>query len=300
MHPRQDLKSGWDASLLDQLGELTIAVEPDYPERQLNAITTNLRRYGFALLSGIGTDDDRETIAGHLIRLSRSLGELVPQSPRCERIEDIKDFSDVESGDDRGYRSRGEISPHSDPPTLILLHCLRLARSGGENQIVNVASIYRKMCSIDAGLTRLLFEPLPFWEVEGSSDRQHAGPSSKSRPVLALHNGVLSCVLYRPYVEMAAKALGRPLDREQVAALDLFETCSRDPELTLRFGLEPGHTLLLHNRTVLHARTDYEDWPEMERRRHLLRAWIDAPDLLPVAAEHELGDIFDGNLEFND
>jgi alpha-ketoglutarate-dependent taurine dioxygenase len=117
---------------------------------------------------------------------------------------------------------------------------------------------------------------------------------------LSRHGDVISCVLYRPFVEKAAEALDEPLSADDVAAFDLFESCANDPGLSLRFRLEKGQTLLLHNRTVLHARTDYEDWPEMERRRHLLRAWIDAPELLPVAHEHELGDIFGGQFEFID
>jgi len=31
---------------------------------------------------------------------------------------------------------------------------------------------------------------------------------------------------------------------------------------------------LLHNHTILHARSAYEDWPEVERKRHLLRLWL--------------------------
>jgi len=33
---------------------------------------------------------------------------------------------------------------------------------------------------------------------------------------------------------------------------------------------------------VLHDRTAYEDWPEKERRRHLLRLWLAAPDARPL------------------
>jgi hypothetical protein len=33
----------------------------------------------------------------------------------------------------------------------------------------------------------------------------------------------------------------------------------------------------LHNHQILHSRTDFEDWPEPKRKRHLLRLWI-APD----------------------
>ena len=79
---------------------------------------------------------------------------------------------------------------------------------------------------------------------------------------------------------------------EQIAALDFFETCSFADDLTLRFVLRPGQTLVLHNRSVLHARTDYADWPELHRRRHLLRMWIDAPESFPVHPVHELGDLF--------
>ena len=91
---------------------------------------------------------------------------------------------------------------------------------------------------------------------------------------------------------MAAQARGEPLTDRQIAAMDLFDECATSPELALRFHLQPGQTVLLHNRTVLHARTNYEDWPEFERRRHLLRVWIDAPELLPVVPEHELGNLF--------
>jgi Taurine catabolism dioxygenase TauD, TfdA family len=50
----------------------------------------------------------------------------------------------------------------------------------------------------------------------------------------------------------------------------------------------PGDIQFLHNHTILHARTGYEDWPEVERKRHLLRLWLapkQARDLPPVFAE---------------
>lgn len=290
----------WDASLLERLDEIRIEVDHENIDRKFDAIKKRLLRYGFALLEGLGADEGREVIAERLVTLSQRLGCLVPQSPRRERIEDVKDYSDFDGNDERGYRSRGEFSPHSDPPTLILLHCLRPARRGGENYIVNVGSIYRKMCQIDEARAQRLFRPYPFWEVEGSPGRRHAGPATTRCPVLARHGDVISCVLYRPFIEMAAKALDEPLSANDVAAFDLFDSCANESGLSLRFRLERGQTLLLHNRTVLHARTDYEDWPEIERRRHLLRAWIDAPELLPVAHEHELGDIFGGQFEFID
>jgi hypothetical protein len=38
----------------------------------------------------------------------------------------------------------------------------------------------------------------------------------------------------------------------------------------------------LHNHQILHDRTAYDDWPEPERKRHLLRLWLCAPDGRPL------------------
>ena len=38
----------------------------------------------------------------------------------------------------------------------------------------------------------------------------------------------------------------------------------------------PGDIQLLKNSVILHARTEYEDFPEPERKRHLLRLWLTA------------------------
>ncbi|MEM7562829.1 MAG: TauD/TfdA family dioxygenase [Pseudomonadota bacterium] len=294
-----NLQSTWDSRLESQLQQLRIEVNPAQAGNYRDPIQSRLKQYGFALVHGIGFNAERAQIASRLIDLSNSLGEILPQSPRAEAIEDIKDYSDIDERDDRGYRSGGELSPHSDPPTIILLHCLQPARYGGESHIVNVKAIYQKMVSLDADLTQLLFNGFPFWQVAGHADLSEGGPATRARPVFALDQGLLSCVIYRPYIEKAANALGKPLSQSETAALDLFETCANDPALSLRFTLRPGETLLLHNRTVLHARTDFKDWPELERRRHLLRAWIDAPKLLPVSPCHELGDIFQGGIQLS-
>ena len=42
--------------------------------------------------------------------------------------------------------------------------------------------------------------------------------------------------------------------------------------------LEPGDFQLISNHTIAHARTAYEDDPDPERRRHLLRLWLSFPE----------------------
>ena len=61
------------------------------------------------------------------------------------------------------------------------------------------------------------------------------------------------------------------------ALLDLYNEIAGSTDLHLDMDLEPGDIQLLSNHTILHARTDYEDFPEPERKRHLLRLWISLP-----------------------
>lgn len=280
----------WEEKTLD-VNRLCIDVAGDILAVTSDVITS-LKRYGFALLSGLGVRNERIVTSDALLELASNLGTVVPQSPRGEYVEDVRDFSDIEAEDNRGYRSRGELTPHSDPPTLIALHCIRPAKSGGESYIVNVRSIHDRVESLAPELLAELYKGFPQWRVDGQHGVDKAGPAPDLRPIFATHNGVVSCVYYRPFTEMAAEALGTTLSEDQLAALDLFDQCASSPDLAVRFPLRAGQTLVLHNRTVLHARTDYEDWPESDRRRHLLRVWIDAPNLLPVSPQHELGNLF--------
>ncbi|MDC1286915.1 TauD/TfdA family dioxygenase [Gammaproteobacteria bacterium] len=282
----------WDKAIGPRIDDLRIDISENM-QPAIDPVTASLRRYGFALLSGLGTSKERDATACELLDFATRLGDVVPQSPRGEEVEDVRDFSDIEVKDERGYRSRGELSPHSDPPTLIALHCLHRARSGGESYIVNVRAIHDRIADLAPELLEELYRGFPHWQVEGQPRVEKAGPAPDKRAIFALNDEIISCVYYRPFIEMAATALGEPLTGRQINVLDLFDKCSSSPDLAVRFHLQPGQTLLLHNRTVLHARTDYEDWPEPERRRHLLRVWIDAPKLLPVAPQHELGDLFE-------
>jgi hypothetical protein len=41
-----------------------------------------------------------------------------------------------------------------------------------------------------------------------------------------------------------------------------------------RFHFEAGKMQLLNNRRIAHKRTGFRDWPEPERKRHLVRLWL--------------------------
>ena len=52
--------------------------------------------------------------------------------------------------------------------------------------------------------------------------------------------------------------------------------------MRLDMEFRPGDMQFVHNHTTLHDRTAFEDWPEPERKRHLLRLWLAAPGARPL------------------
>jgi alpha-ketoglutarate-dependent taurine dioxygenase len=281
----------WDSTLQSVLPELWIDTRTSATDIT-PAAHAALRQYGFALVRGLGSDPSgRDAVAPALNRFGAMLGTIVRQNKAGSLLEDIRDFSDTDAFDNRGYRSPGELSLHTDPPTLIALHCLAPARSGGENQLVNIEALYDHMAAQRPDLLPSLLRGYRYW-IPSEKYPGAGEPSNWARPILAQRDGRTSCVYYRPYIEAAASAAQEPLSALDVEAMDYFDALASASQFQIRLTLAPGDTLVLHNRAVMHARGAYEDWPESHRRRHLLRLWIDAPDIRPAQAEHELGDFF--------
>jgi len=58
-----------------------------------------------------------------------------------------------------------------------------------------------------------------------------------------------------------------------MAALDRLND---DPRFSLSMDLRPGDMQFLNNHVILHGRTADEDYREPQRRRDLIRLWLDA------------------------
>lgn len=93
----------------------------------------------------------------------------------------------------------------------------------------------------------------------------------------------------RSSVQKAQLLPGVPqLTGAQREAMDVLEALTSDPELHLDMEFRPGDIQLVSNYTIFHSRTSYEDWPEAEKRRHLLRLWLactDGPAVPPFVKE---------------
>ena len=172
--------------------------------------------------------------------------------------------------------------------------CIQPAKAGGLSSLVSSVTIYNEMRARAPELARVLFEPI-------ETDRRGEVPPGALPyfriPVFNWHKGLLSAIYQRQYIDSTRRFPELPpFTPEQVAALDLFDTLANDPTLNFHMKFRPGDIQLVHNHTLLHDRTAFTDWPEPDRRRHLLRLWLapeNARPLPPVFAER-YGDLTPG------
>ncbi len=114
-------------------------------------------------------------------------------------------------------------------------------------------------------------------------DRKGEVPPGKQAtyqlPIFHDHGGAITAIYARAFIDAAQTREATPrLSERQIEALDLVDQLAGDDTLHLDMDFQPGDIQLLHNHQIFHARTPYEDWPEPELKRHLLRLWLSAHD----------------------
>ncbi|MBI3516203.1 MAG: TauD/TfdA family dioxygenase [Proteobacteria bacterium] len=180
----------------------------------------------------------------------------------------------------RIYQTTERQTFHTDSCDIVGLLCLKTAKSGGLSSIVSSMTIYNVMATGRPDLVRRLFQPF-------ATDRRGEVPEGKKPyfeiPVFNDHAGFLSVIYARRYITSARRFPDVPaLTPEDTEALDAFDRLANSAELRLDMEFQPGDMQFLHNHTILHDRTAYEDWPEPEDKRHLLRLWLAAPNARPL------------------
>jgi hypothetical protein len=65
-----------------------------------------------------------------------------------------------------------------------------------------------------------------------------------------------------------------PLTPQQIEVLDLFDEITWQPGMAIATSFQPGDIQWLSNYAALHSREAFTDFPEPQRRRHLLRLWL--------------------------
>lgn len=240
---------------------------------------------GFALIRGIPVSEygDEKASAAYW-GLGTYLGDAVPQSANGEFLGHIRnEGKTLADPSARGYQTSEELEYHSDSSDIVGLLCLQTALSGGASTVISATQVHNEILDERPDLLKVLYGT--FYKDHRGEELAGEAPYYSVRPFSSVE-GFVSANLGRPYILSAQRFADVPrLTSEQTEALDfVYDVVSRD-YMPLRMQFEPGDIQFLNNYVTLHSRTAFEDAPELERRRHLLRLWLAVPDLRPIGDE---------------
>ncbi len=238
---------------------------------------------GFMLVKGLpaGELGDRQ-VRTIFWGIGLHMGTPVSQNSYGDMLGEVFDEGvKMGTGRVRGYRTNQRLMFHTDRCDIVGLLCQRTAKSGGLSSIVSSTRIYEEIAARHPDYLAPLENGYIHAHVE------EGGAFSTYRlPVYSVTDGVVSCRILRNTIENARKMGYAKYSNLETAALDCMDALANDPRMRLDMMLDRGDMQFVNNYTTLHARTEFEDYPEPERRRHMVRLWLKAHGLRrPVRKE---------------
>src|SRR5258707_7314575 len=210
------------------------------------------------------------------------LGNAVPQNPKGDLRGHVYDhgrrYGDI---DVRGYETSAHLPFHTDSGDLVGLLCLRRSKSGGLSSVVSAVTIHNEILRRHPDYLAPLYRASHYTRREAALTESPVTPPRL--PVFGARNGLVSVRLVRNQIRAACTKTGVPLEPIEEAALDVSDELAYDAAIHLDMDLEQGDIQFCNNYVILHSRTAFEDYPEIERRRHMVRLWLTMNQRRPLA-----------------
>lgn len=169
-------------------------------------------------------------------------------------------------------RFHNDNSYNDSPPDYVCLLCLHPARRGGVSQVMSVATVHQALQQDFPELMDRLYRP--FW-YDRHAEHQPDEPSTFAAPIFERGaDGTVKARLALSEIFAGYELRGERLDNETAAALAAVQAVFDRPELRVELDFAPGQIQYVNNRATGHARTEFVDHSEPERRRHLVRLWL--------------------------
>jgi hypothetical protein len=221
---------------------------------------------------------DAEGIAIAYMGLGSYLGDKMVQNKQGHVLGHVKDLGADYEGSGRAYNTKAELRFHSDACDYVGLLCLHSAKKGGESRVASSVTIYNKILQLRPDLAKVLTED--FYRSHLGEMNPGSLPYYK-QPIFAFVDGYFSAVGAGVAIDKASSLPGvPPLSTAQKEAVQFYRDIVS--ELAVDIPFKPGDIQFLSNYVTLHSRREFEDWPEKEHRRHLLRLWIHDANGRPV------------------
>jgi hypothetical protein len=236
---------------------------------------------GLALIRGVPVERySRLQSAIAFWCIGMAVGVPVSQNAKGHLLGHVADLggTSLKNPKNRGYQTHDALPFHCDSCDVVGLLCLHPSKSGGESTVTSSLNIYNEMLKQRPELVAAMAEPI-------YRDRRNEIPPGKDPwfqlPVFNFFGGHLSVSWQGGYIRSAQRFEELPRhSQDLIDGIEMFSDLARD--LAYHMDFRQGDIQFLHNHVTVHSRTEYEDFPEPERKRNLLRLWLATPGGRPL------------------
>jgi len=214
--------------------------------------------------------------------MGKHLGTARSQSRVGDLLGDVKDIGVItESAGGRGYQSNQRLSFHTDSCDVTGLFVLHTAKSGGLSKLASSVAVRNEIARRRPDLLEALYQPF-YWSW---NKQEPAGAKPYyQQPVFSEWQGYFSCRFIDGQIKNAQTFPEVPrFTPAQIEARAMIDELANSEEFNFAMMFQPGDLQLVNNHTCFHSRTGFDDWPEPERCRHLLRMWLSMPNSRPLS-----------------
>lgn len=277
----------WQAADFSGPQDWTCRLSPDL---DVAAIRRDLfEGRGFVVIQGVPVGDEDQARRVYL-EVAGRLGMPMAQNARGDLLYSVRDegqsienqygtvgvrFSKTNLGLD--YHTDAGPMFGGGTADIVGLLCLREARSGGLSALVSAQTVHNIILEERPDYLERLYQTY-YWDRRAEL---RPGESPVLEAPVFTYDGSLAVRHFPFYIHKAPEVTGLPLTEADTAPLAFLDEVMAREGLAAMFAMDRGDIQLVNNRAVLHSRTSYEDWPEPERRRHLVRLWLSAPAPAP-------------------
>jgi alpha-ketoglutarate-dependent taurine dioxygenase len=166
-------------------------------------------------------------------------------------------------------------SYNETPPEYVALLCQQRAKAGGISRVMSMYTVHNELLAVVPELLPRLYRP--FW-YDRHKEHEPEEPTVHAAPVFEVAGSDQARRLLTRLALLEIRAgytlRGETLDKEGQAALAAVQSVFDRPELRVELDFQPGQIQIVNNRSTGHARTEFADYEEPDRRRQLVRLWL--------------------------
>ena len=237
-----------------------------------------LEEHGFVIIDGKSfLEFSKEDVKSIYIIISKLLGVLIPQNIKNEILIEVKDEGKSMKTGGRYHQTKDGGSCHTDSPQwentpdFIGLCCIHPAKIGGINKYISAYTIHNSFIKENMDMLEVLYQKFYF---DKRGEYKTGEEPTIFEPIIKFENNKITFRYLRAYIDQGYKIQNKELTSEQLKSLELLDNLLDNPKNIVEYTLQKYDMTFFNNNWIIHGRTNFEDFEDLEKKRLMLRVWI--------------------------